>query len=185
MGSLSVFTMLMTIQQVLTARTSVPAVHRLSSLPNKTGAATAIIGRNQCFGRDGGFVNSAIGEVGDLIRMAEWKSATAAGMTGVGGRAGVTLANGVRHSLGVEATDQTASTFHEEFAVPHGTRRQPDFGLDFTIGRRSESDGNPAVSCGLDCGGDVRQARHVGMRCLREQRVREKKEEQLCGIPGL
>ena len=126
-------------------------------------------------------MNSAIGEVGNLIGMAECKPATAAGVTGVGGRAGITLANGVRHSFGVDATDQTASTFHEEFAVPHGTRRQPDFGLDFRIGCRSESDGNPTVSCGLYCRSDVRQARHVGTRCLREQRDREKKEEQAHG----
>ena len=122
-------------------------------------------------------MNSAIGEVGNLIGMAECKPATAAGVTGVGGRAGITLANGVRHSFGVDATDQTASTFHEEFAVPLRSRRQPDFGLDFRIGRRSESDGNPTVSCGLYCRADVRQARHVGTRCLREQRDGEKEEQ--------
>ncbi len=82
------------------------------------------------------------------------------------------------HSFDIDATDQTASTFHEEFAVPLGRRRQPDFGLDFRIGRRSESDGDSALSCGLYCGGDGRQARHVGTTCLREQWGREKKEEQ-------
>jgi hypothetical protein len=122
-------------------------------------------------------VNSAIGEVGDLIGMAECKPATAAGVTGVSGRAGITLANRMRHSSGIDATDQTASTFHEELVVPLGSRRQPDFGLDFRIGRWSESDGNPTVSCGLDCGSDVRQARHVGTRCLREQRDGEKEEQ--------
>src|SRR5438445_1942611 len=109
--------------------------------------------------------------------MAECKPATAAGLTGVGGRAGITLANGVRHSFVVDATDETASTFHEEFAVPLGSRWQPDFGVYFRIGRRSESDGNPTVSCGLYCGGDVRQARHVGTRRLREQRDGEKEEQ--------
>ena len=83
----------------------------------------------------------------------------------------------MRHSSGVDATDQTASTFHVELAVPPGSRRQPDFGLDFRIGRWSESDGNPTVSCGLYCGGDVRQACDVGTRCLREQRDGEKEEQ--------
>src|SRR5258707_1530668 len=87
-----------------------------AAFPIRQARATSIIGRNQCFGRDGGFVNSAIGEVGDLIRMAECKSATAAGMTGVGGRAGITLANGVRHSFRVDASDPTASTLHVRFA---------------------------------------------------------------------
>jgi len=38
-------------------------------------------------------VNSAIGEVGDLIGMAERKPTTAAGVTGVGGRARIILVN--------------------------------------------------------------------------------------------
>ncbi|HMF62792.1 MAG TPA: hypothetical protein VK608_01800 [Edaphobacter sp.] len=122
-------------------------------------------------------MNSAKGEVDDLIGMAEGKTATAAGVTGVGGRAGITLANGIRHSFGVDATDQTASTFHEKFAVPLGGRRQPDFGLDLRIGRRPKSDGNPTVSCGLCCGGDIRQARHVGTPCLGEERGGQQQEE--------
>jgi hypothetical protein len=87
------------------------------------------------------------------------------------------LANGVRHSACIDATDETASSFHEEFAVPGGGRRQPDFGLDFRIGRRPESNGNPTVSCGLDYGGDLGQVRHVGTRCLGGQRNGEKEEQ--------
>jgi hypothetical protein len=138
----------------------------------------SIIGRDQYFGLDCSFVDSAKSEVNDLIGMAEGKTATASGVTGVGGRAGITLANVVRHSCGVDATDQTSSTFHEEFAVPNGGRRQPDFGLNFRIGRRSESDGNLTVSCGLCCGGDVTQDRHINTRCLGEERDREYDDEQ-------
>jgi len=95
-------------------------------------------------------------EDGDLIGMAECKLAAAAGVAGVGGRAGITLSNGVRHSFGVDVTDQAASTFHEEFSVPLRSHRQPDFGVDFRIDRRPESDGNATVGCGLYRGGDVR-----------------------------
>ena len=98
----------------------------------------SIVGRKQCFGLDGGFVNGAIGEVDDFLGMAERKLATTAGVAGVGGRAGITLAKGVRHSFRVDATDKPTSTFHEEFAVPHGSRRQPDFGSisESAAGRR-------------------------------------------------
>src|SRR5262245_39140342 len=111
-------------------------------------------------------MNGAICEVGDLLRMAERKTAAAAGVTGVGRRTGITLANSVHHSACVHATDETTSAFHEEFAVPTRRRRQPDFGLDFRIGCWPESNGNTTVSCCLFGAGDVGQARHVGTRRL-------------------
>src|SRR5258707_7552095 len=85
-----------------------------AAFPIRQARATSIIGRNQCFGLDGGSVDSAIGEVGDLIGMAECKPATAARVTGVGGRARITLANDIRHSSGGDATDLPASTLHDE-----------------------------------------------------------------------
>ena len=74
-------------------------------------------------------MNGSKGEVDDLLGMAKCKTPAAAGVTGVGGRTGITFANGVRHSAGVDATDETASAYHEEFAVPSGGSRQPDLGL--------------------------------------------------------
>ena len=148
-----------------------------TAFPVRQAWAMSIIGRHQCFGLHSGFVNRAIGKVDDLLGMAEGEPATAAAVTGVGGRAGITLANSVRQSCGVDAADQTASTLQEEFTVPHGGRGQPDFGLAVRIGRWSEREGNPTVSGGLCGGGDVRQARHLSTRDLGEERDGEKEEQ--------
>src|SRR5436190_14250244 len=113
------------------------------------------MGRYERLGLDRGIVNGAEGEVDDLLGMAECKTAAAASVTGVGGCTDITFANGVRHSASVDATDETASAYHEKLAVPRGDRRKPDFGLDFRIGRRPESDRDATVGCGFRDGGDV------------------------------
>src|SRR3954470_21355741 len=93
------------------------------------------------------------------------------------GRTGITLANGVRHSRGVDNADQTAPTFHKEFAVPDGGGWQPDFGSNFRVGHWPERDENPTVTCGLCCSGDVMQVRHLVTRCLGEERDGDKEEQ--------
>ena len=148
-----------------------------TALPIGEARATSIVGSYQRFRLNSSFVNGAKGEIGDLLGMTECNAAAAASVTGVGGRRGITLSNRVRHSARVDRTGETASAFHEEFAVPRCCRRQPDFGFDFRISRRPESDRNPAVSRGLLRGSDVGQARHVGTRCLGEQRDSEKEEQ--------
>ena len=77
----------------------------------------SIVGRNYLFGFDGGLMDSAISEVGDLIRIKEELAGTA-GMTSIRRRAYIPSVHSVCQPSCVDTANEPSSAFHEEFSVP-------------------------------------------------------------------